>query len=973
MNHALAEIFKSRLFHADHKRRTKDHAESTEVPINTAEPQQQPDNPRILKSIEEEERPLAESGASDDGSEESSHSGKGPGSNKFRSLRKRITSFPDLRFRSASSLSSASEGSLAGLSDKQQIAGSAKSPAKKWINGRAADRRVSSSPHLNLSEKPPIINITNDTGVSFEEESLKVPRKSSSEKRLSSTSITRISTASSAGSSIFARQPRRVLIRSNSDNCQPKKVSPLTPYSNPSPFATTLDEAPVSGITRRRSRTVGASDYGKTNISLHTGLSGGRVGSDSNLREQAVTEGSVCTSAASRPTHLRQHSSSRVSTTTSRRSSSLVNAISNFVSLRSPSVSSRNSLQKAVIDLEDLPKPPTPNENDTPETYLRSLGGFGKYLAVILASDDSGFKIDCLDIFLENEFDFHLEPLDISLRKLLMFLELPKESQQIDRVLTAFSKSYYKQNNKVCIWDTDEDVYSIVFSLLMLHTDAFNVNNKTKMTKQDFVKLMRADAESGGSFTPKEILEYFYDNVTSKEFSKNDYLIYGSEDEIEENYFQNSETGYSPKEIIQNRLLISCASTPLSPAGFSSSGYSLSPYKASSPYSNSTSLGGTSSKHESLDIYYHIASNTLASVTLGAQLKCLPLSEELQKDDELSSTQYAKYLSVIKETKGGYLRLRKAHLESLFEANLEVISPAKEGDDYQYLKIVQMGNLEELVTNRKFSLVGSVNRRVWKRQFGILTTSCLFLFNSMDWVEPQLLVDSTTKISNYIIDCPPQLQINHKFGCNGLFATSINHVPTIEGNAAGGVVIGHSEMYVYSGSKRFVFSCPNDSDRQKWIDSINVAAAFDGCFIEVSAIPDTVVTMRKATVAEKIQKLQGNGFQREERLRRLQSLIAFVHQSIPLNSKIRTALAEYLSQLEKRLDWQLYEIRRNDVYSKILKELGPAPEDNSSQCDTSADQSFAFSEDLERCPTNYSTEHLSDSSINLSGIMGEFR
>jgi Sec7-like guanine-nucleotide exchange factor len=39
-------------------------------------------------------------------------------------------------------------------------------------------------------------------------------------------------------------------------------------------------------------------------------------------------------------------------------------------------------------------------------------------------------------------FDFICDPLDIALRRLLMDLSLPKETQQIDRVMEAFAKRY---------------------------------------------------------------------------------------------------------------------------------------------------------------------------------------------------------------------------------------------------------------------------------------------------------------------------------------------------------------------------------------------------------------------------------------------------------------------------------------------------------------------------------------------------
>jgi len=40
------------------------------------------------------------------------------------------------------------------------------------------------------------------------------------------------------------------------------------------------------------------------------------------------------------------------------------------------------------------------------------------------------------------KFDFTHQPLDIALRQLLMHMSLPKETQQIDRVVEAFAVRY---------------------------------------------------------------------------------------------------------------------------------------------------------------------------------------------------------------------------------------------------------------------------------------------------------------------------------------------------------------------------------------------------------------------------------------------------------------------------------------------------------------------------------------------------
>ncbi|KIM48047.1 hypothetical protein M413DRAFT_219231 [Hebeloma cylindrosporum] len=67
-----------------------------------------------------------------------------------------------------------------------------------------------------------------------------------------------------------------------------------------------------------------------------------------------------------------------------------------------------------------------------------------------------------------------------------MEVGLPRETQQIDRVMEAFAFRYTQCNPNVFI--SEDHPYILAFSLIMLHTDAFNPSNKRKMTKADYIK-----------------------------------------------------------------------------------------------------------------------------------------------------------------------------------------------------------------------------------------------------------------------------------------------------------------------------------------------------------------------------------------------------------------------------------------------------------------------------------------------------
>jgi Sec7-like guanine-nucleotide exchange factor len=113
------------------------------------------------------------------------------------------------------------------------------------------------------------------------------------------------------------------------------------------------------------------------------------------------------------------------------------------------------------------------------------------------------FHVRALKSHIE-QFDFLDDPLDVALRKLLMDVALPRETQQIDRVIEAFANRYLQCNPSLFISDgaflftvwthhcssfqNTDHPYILAFSLIMLHTDAFNKSNKRKMTKADYRK-----------------------------------------------------------------------------------------------------------------------------------------------------------------------------------------------------------------------------------------------------------------------------------------------------------------------------------------------------------------------------------------------------------------------------------------------------------------------------------------------------
>ena len=168
---------------------------------------------------------------------------------------------------------------------------------------------------------------------------------------------------------------------------------------------------------------------------------------------------------------------------------------------------------------------PEREEGDTPAKYLARLEEVvnrGALVALISKSNDEFMK-NVLRSFMRR-FSFFEEPLDMAIRKLLSQVQLPKETQQIDRTVQSFADRYHECNPG--IFFSADDAYFVAFSIIILHTDFFNSNNKHKMQKHDYVKnssrketsretreQSSSSAEGTASVIAPEILECFYDNI----------------------------------------------------------------------------------------------------------------------------------------------------------------------------------------------------------------------------------------------------------------------------------------------------------------------------------------------------------------------------------------------------------------------------------------------------------------------------
>ncbi|KAL7269045.1 hypothetical protein RUND412_008308 [Rhizina undulata] len=177
----------------------------------------------------------------------------------------------------------------------------------------------------------------------------------------------------------------------------------------------------------------------------------------------------------------------------------------------SPQPYSRNS---SLAVSQERVAIPARGDGDTPQMYLSKLfeAVSKSVVAALLARNADAFHIAVLKAYMTT-FQFMNDPMDMALRKLLMEVELPSETQQIDRVLQAFADRYHECNP--FIYGDSDQAYYVAFSLIMLHTDVFNKNNKHKMQKADYIKNTSGALSEG---IANDILECFYHNITYTPF-----------------------------------------------------------------------------------------------------------------------------------------------------------------------------------------------------------------------------------------------------------------------------------------------------------------------------------------------------------------------------------------------------------------------------------------------------------------------
>lgn len=425
--------------------------------------------------------------------------------------------------------------------------------------------------------------------------------------------------------------------------------------------------------------------------------------------------------------------------------------------------SKNNSLQ---LQRECVPLPER-REDDNPAKYLARVEEVmtRSVIASSLSKGNDPFYQAVLRSYMR-KFAFFGDPMDMAIRKLLMEAELPKETQQIDRCLQSFANRYHECNPG--IYSSPDQAYFIAFSLLILHTDVFNRNNKYKMQKTDYLK----NTHGEGVFD--EILECFYDNITYTPFIH-------VEDEF---------------DMLGERVMVHKP-------------------KRKSIFPNTVSdSGGKKMYKEPIDPYSLILDKKLE--ILRPNLKDIM---ELEEHFSYLGTAPSLNLSDLQKTffRTGVLQIISARSRpDAFMTEKTANNPDAAHPGIVDIKITKVGLLWRKDSKKKKT------RSPWQEWGAILTGAQLYFFRNVGWVKNLIhQYENHVKQGNDGIPCifKPPLE---DFKPDSLMSTD-GAVALVDSTYR---KHKHAFVYVRKGGLEEVLLADNEDELNDWLAKLNYAAAF---------------------------------------------------------------------------------------------------------------------------------------------------
>ncbi|PNS19483.1 Arf guanine nucleotide exchange factor sec74 [Sphaceloma murrayae] len=433
---------------------------------------------------------------------------------------------------------------------------------------------------------------------------------------------------------------------------------------------------------------------------------------------------------------------------------------------------SGNSKQNSMTISRDTMALPEKLEGETAAKYLERLQGLASrnVVAAMLSKSTDTFFQNVLRSY-TRRFAFFGEPIDMSLRKFLLEAELPKETQQVDRVMQAFADRYHECNPGIFL--SPDEAYVVAFSLMMLHTDAFNKNNKYKMQKNDYIKNTR------GQHVSEDILACFYDNICYTPF------IHFDEDD------------------------------------FDAGSDRLSTFKSKKAKLKGAMPDPTKKSSGPVDPYSLIIDNKLDALRPS-------LKDSIVLEDPYNYLGTAHSLDLLKVHKkfqfGGVLQIISARSRpAAFESQASRDNPEESKPGVVDLQVTKVGILWRKSAKRKKA------RSPWQEWGAILTGSQLYFFKNTSWIKN--LMQQYQSHQKHMV--PPSSVIFkpplEEFKPDSLIKTD-DAVALVDSTYN-----RHKNAFtlVRHGGEEEVLLADNESELNEWLALVNYAAAFRSAGVRI--------------------------------------------------------------------------------------------------------------------------------------------
>uniref|UniRef100_A0A8D9B2L0 Brefeldin A-inhibited guanine nucleotide-exchange protein 1 n=1 Tax=Cacopsylla melanoneura TaxID=428564 RepID=A0A8D9B2L0_9HEMI len=114
-----------------------------------------------------------------------------------------------------------------------------------------------------------------------------------------------------------------------------------------------------------------------------------------------------------------------------------------------------------------------------------------------------------------DQMEFAGRDLVSALRMFLERFRLPGEAQKIDRLMEKFASRYCENNPNNGIFASADTAYVLAYSIIMLTTDLHSPQVKSKMTKEQYIRLNRGISDSQD--LPEAYLSKIYDEIAGQE------------------------------------------------------------------------------------------------------------------------------------------------------------------------------------------------------------------------------------------------------------------------------------------------------------------------------------------------------------------------------------------------------------------------------------------------------------------------